>query len=200
VAYKIGLTGNIGCGKSEVGAMLRELGAEYIDADRVVHELLGAGSAVAERVIERFGPQVRAADGGVDRRRLGQIVFNDRPALAELEEIVVPGVRAEIRRRVAASSAPVVVVDAIKLIEGGLAREMDTVWVVVCDPADQRRRLTELRGLTAEEAEARIAAQPPQEEKLPFAEVVIDNRGRLDQTRRQVEAAWRRTAGAKIAP
>jgi dephospho-CoA kinase len=170
--------------------MLRELGAEYVDADAIVHGLLASGQQVAQSVIAHFGESIRAADGGVDRRALGRVVFGQPDLLRELEEIVVPAVRAEIRRRLAATTAPVIVVDAIKLIESGLAQELDALWVVACDPTEQRRRLSELRGMTADEAEARIAAQPPQEEKVRLADVVIDNGGRLEATRAQVIAAW----------
>lgn len=192
MTVKIGLTGGIGCGKSAVGAVLRELGAEYADADRLVHELLAAGSPVVEQVAGRFGTEVLAADGGVDRKRLGAIVFGDRAALRDLEDLLHPAVRAELRRRMAASTAPAFVLDAIKLIEGGLYRDVDSVWVVTCEPAEQRRRLVELRGMAPEEAEARIAAQPPQAERLPYAQVVIANDGSLADVRRQVEEAWGR--------
>jgi dephospho-CoA kinase len=192
MTVKIGLTGGIGCGKSAVGAVLRELGAEYADADRLVHELLAAGSPVLEQVAGRFGTEVLAADGGVDRKRLGAIVFGDRAALRDLEDLLHPAVRAELRRRMAASTAPAFVLDAIKLIEGGLYRDVDSVWVVTCEPAEQRRRLVELRGMAPEEAEARIAAQPPQAERLPYAQVVIANDGALADVRRQVEEAWGR--------
>jgi dephospho-CoA kinase len=192
MTVKIGLTGGIGCGKSAVGAVLRELGAEYADADRLVHELLAAGSPVLEQVAGRFGTEVLAADGGVDRKRLGAIVFGDRAALRDLEDLLHPAVRAELRRRMAASTAPAFVLDAIKLIEGGLYRDVDSVWVVTCEPAEQRRRLVELRGMAPAEAEARIAAQPPQAERLPYAQVVIANDGALADVRRQVEEAWGR--------
>ena len=198
--YKIGLTGNIGCGKSAVGDMLQELGADYVDADQLVHELLAAESPLVADVVARFGPEVLDPDGGVDRRRLGAIVFADWAALRDLERLLHPAVRSEIRRRMASSSAAAIAVDAIKLIEGGLFREVDSVWVVTCEPAEQRRRLIELRGLTAEEVEARIAAQPPQREKLPYADVVIDNSGSLGATRRQVARAWKRLVGARMSP
>jgi dephospho-CoA kinase len=195
VTIRLGLTGNIGCGKSAVGAMLRELGADYVDADAIVHELLAGGQEIAESVIARFGESMRTPDGGVDRRALGRLVFGHPALLHELEEIVVPGVRAEIRQRLANTTAPVIVVDAIKLIESGLARELDALWVVACDRTEQRRRLIELRGMTADEAEARVGAQPPQEEKLRLADVVIDNGGSLEATRDQVIAAWARLTG-----
>jgi dephospho-CoA kinase len=198
VTIRLGLTGNIGCGKSAVGAMLRELGAEYVDADAIVHQLLASRQTVAEAVINRFGESMRAADGGVDRRALGRLVFGNPDLLRELEAIVVPGVRTEIRRRLAESSAPVIVVDAIKLIESGLARELDRLWVVACDPAEQRQRLIELRGMTPDEAQARIGAQPPQVEKIRLADVVIDNSGSLEATRAQVVAAWDHLTGNMV--
>lgn len=193
----IGLTGNIACGKSTVGRMLADLGAEYIDADRLVHELLGPGTPETAAVAERFGPDYLGPDGGVDRRRLGALVFADPAALRDLEAILHPAVLRLIEERVARSSKPVVVVDAIKLIESGLHRAAESVWVVTCSPEQQRARLVHERGLTAAEAEQRIAAQPPGTEKLRYADVVIDNSGPLAETRRQVEAAWRRVLGAE---
>jgi dephospho-CoA kinase len=187
---RIGLTGNIACGKSTVGRLLVARGAEYIDADRLVHALMEPAAPENARIVERFGPDVRAPDGRIDRARLGAIVFADPAALRDLEAILHPGVRAEIRRRIDGSTAPVVVVDAIKLIEGGLADEMDAVWVVTCPRAEQVRRLTAERGLTAEQAAIRIDAQNPQEEKVRRATVVIDNSGSLDATERQIDAAW----------
>lgn len=188
--YLIGLTGGIACGKSAVGQLLRRLGADYVDADHVVHELLGPGGAAVGPILARFGEGVRVPHGGIDRKALGAIVFRDTTALRELEAIVHPLVRPEIRRRIAAATAAVVVVDAIRLIESGLADECDSVWVVTCPPEEQRRRLVELRGLTAEEADARVAAQPPQASRLARADVVIENAGSLDDLERQVREAW----------
>jgi dephospho-CoA kinase len=167
-------------------------GAEYIDADRLVHALMEPGTPENERIVARFGPDVQAADGRIDRPRLGAIVFADAAALKDLEAILHPSVRAEIRRRLAASTAPIFVVDAIKLLEGGLAREMDAVWVVVCPRAEQVRRLVAERGLSAEQAETRISAQGSQEEKARQATVVIENGGTLAETERQVDAALAR--------
>jgi dephospho-CoA kinase len=200
LAYKIGLTGNIGCGKTTVGAMLQELGADYVDADQLVHELLGADSPIVDQVARRFGTDLVKADGSIDRRRLGAIVFADAAALRELEALLHPAVRVVVRRRMAEATAPAIVVDAIKLIESGLYKEMNSVWVVTCESAEQQRRLIQLRGLTVEEVQARVAAQPPQADKLPFADVVIDNSGAPEATRRQVIAAWERSVGANIRP
>lgn len=190
--YRIGLTGNIACGKSTVGRLLAERGAEYVDADRLVHALMEPGTPENAAIVARFGPSVRDDDGRIDRRALGTLVWTDPAALKALEAILHPGVRAEVRRRLDATTAPATVVDAIKLIEGGLYREMDAVWVVTCPRAEQVRRLVETRGLSVEEAEARIAAQGPQEEKVRHATVVIENDGSLADLERQVDAAWRR--------
>src|SRR5579884_1209251 len=188
--YIIGLTGNIGTGKSTVAAMLAELGAEVIDADRLAHELMAPGRPEWEQIVARFGPEILRPDGTIDRRKLGAIVFRDPAALAALERILHPAVRARIRERFAATERPVVVVEAIKLLEGVLYREVDAVWVVTADRDTQLARLVASRGLSREEAEARLAAQGDQAEKVARADVVIDNRGDLRDTQRQVLAAW----------
>jgi dephospho-CoA kinase len=189
----IGLTGNIACGKSTVARMLAEMGAYVIDADAIAHEVIRKGTPAHEAILRRFGPGILRADGEIDRRRLGEIVFRDPAALRDLEAIVHPAVLAEIQQRVlACPDAPAIVIEAIKLIESGFARACDSLWVVTCPEPEQVRRLMEDRGLTEEEARMRIRAQPPQEEKVRQADVVIDNSGDLEATRRQVEAAWRR--------
>lgn len=190
MTYRIGLTGNIACGKSTVGRLLAARGAEYVDADRVVHQFMEPGTAEYGRIVARFGAAVLGSNSRIDRAALGTIVWNDPAALAELEGIVVPATRAEIRRRLAESTASAVVVDAIKLIEAGLHREVDAVWVVTCPRDEQLRRLTEERGMDHEQAVARIDMQAPQEEKIRHATVLIQNSGSLADLERQVEAAW----------
>jgi dephospho-CoA kinase len=188
--YLIGLTGNIATGKSTVARMLGELGAEVIDADRLAHELMAPGTPEWRRLVGRFGRDILHADGSVDRRQLGELVFSDPGALRDLERILHPGVRARIRARVARTDASVVVIEAIKLLEGGLYREVDAVWVVTADRPVQLQRLLAERGLTRSEAEARIDAQGPQAEKVARADVVIDNSGNKAATKAQVRAAW----------
>ncbi|MFN3762027.1 MAG: dephospho-CoA kinase [Anaerolineae bacterium] len=186
----IGLTGNIATGKSTVARMLRDLGATVIDADRVAHEVMRAGTPIHQAVVEAFGPQVLRPDGEIDRARLGAMVFSDPQALARLEAIVHPAVLEEVARRIAAAPTPIVVVEAIKLIESGMAEGLDALWVTTCPFEEQVRRLMADRGLTRQEAELRVRAQPPQEAKIARADVVISTDGSLEETRAQVEAAW----------
>ncbi len=188
--HRIGLTGNIATGKSTVGRMLAELGAEVIDADRITHAVLAIGGAAYDDVVAAFGVDILTPDGTIDRGKLGGIVFSDAEALAQLERLVHPPVIAEVGRRIAASTAPVVVVEAIKLLESGVADDYDAIWVTTCPETAQVKRLMKSRHLTREEALRRIHAQPPQVEKLARADVVIDTRGSLAETRAQVIAAW----------
>lgn len=188
--YVIGLTGNIACGKSVVLAMLADLGAETIDADRVAHAVMAPGQPTAERVIAEFGAGVRGTDGGIDRRALGAIVFADPARLRRLDELTHPPTVTAIRERVAASDRPVVVIDAIKLFEAGMAGDCDQIWVVICDADQQIARLMRRNGYDRAEARRRIDAQPPAAEKVARAGVVIDNSGSLEDTEAQVRAAW----------
>jgi dephospho-CoA kinase len=188
----IGLTGNVGTGKSTVAGMLAELGAETIDADEVAHEVMHAGSPVYTQIAAAFEPRVLTPGGEIDRKRLGEIVFADPAALARLEALVHPAVIAEVGLRIAASTAPAVVVEAIKLIEAGMADGCDSVWVTTCKPRQQVYRLMGGRRLSRAEAEQRVRAQPPQEAKIARADVVIDTCGTLAHTRAQVRAAWER--------
>ena len=186
----IGLTGNIGTGKSTVARMLAELGAKTIDADQVAHQVMRAGTRAYTAIVETFGPEVLSPDGEIDRGRLGALVFADPAALARLEAIVHPATLEAVAARVAAAAANVVVIEAIKLIEAGMAEIYDSLWVTTCPPEQQIQRIVAARGLSQAEAEQRVRAQPPQEEKIARADVVIDTSGTLAQTREQVRAAW----------
>ncbi|MGC8838871.1 MAG: dephospho-CoA kinase [Anaerolineae bacterium] len=195
--YVIGLTGNIATGKSEVLRILRDLGAYVVDADQRVHRLLRRGTPVYQQVVEAFGTGILDEAQEIDRRRLGARVFADPEALARLERIVHPAVIAEVERElreVAQRGAHrVAVVEAIKLLESGLADGLcDEVWVVHARPEQQVARLMATRGLTEEEARQRLAAQPPQEAKEARADWVVDNSGPLEATRQQIRAAWAR--------
>jgi dephospho-CoA kinase len=189
---RIGITGPIGCGKSVVAGMLAEHGAVVIDADHVVREVY-EDAAVREAVVDRFGPDVRMPDGSIDRRALARIVFDDAGALRDLEAIVHPAVRPRILAGIDnadTARAPAVVVEAIKLVESGLARLCDEVWLVTCDPPIQRGRLRE-RGVPEDDADRRIAAQRHLRDRVePVATRRIDTSGSLHDTRTHVAAAW----------
>ena len=188
--YLIGLTGNIATGKSTVAEMLAALGATTIDADRVVHQIMRQDSEVYDQVLAAFGPDVIGSDGEINRQRLGRIVFSDPAELHRLEEIVHPAVGIEVRQRVARAKTPVVVVEAIKLIEAGWHRLCQALWVTTCPPEQQIDRLIAQRSLGYEEARQRVTAQPPQSQKISLANVVIDTSGNIAKTRQQVEVAW----------
>ncbi len=187
----IGLTGNIACGKSTVAKMLAELGAEIIDADTIAHQVMAPPGPVYEAIVREFGPGIVAPDGTIDRRALGRIVFNDPSALRRLDQLVHPTTSRVIRELIATSHARIVVVEAIKLIESGTYRICAAVWLVTCSREQQVERLMRTRGLTREDAERRIDAQSPIEEKIPYATTIIDNSGTLEETHRHVVQAWR---------
>lgn len=189
-SYVVGLTGNIASGKSAVARILAELGADVIDADEIAHEVLGPGTPETAQVAGRFGTAVIGPDGGVDRPALGRIVFDDGAALADLEGIVHPATRRRIFERLAESTAQVAVIEAIKLLEGPLVDQVDTVWVVAAAPELRTQRLIRDRGLTPEAARQRVDAQNPEAAKIERADVVIRNESTLDDLRAQVVAAW----------
>jgi len=188
---RIGLTGPIGCGKSTVAGWLAEAGAAVVDADAIARDVTLPGEPALDAVIERFGSDVRRQDGSLDRAALGRIVFSDPAALRDLEAIIHPAVRPRIEASVAAAEdagARAVVVEAIKLVEAGYARQCDEVWLVVCDAGDQRERLAG-RGLSERDAGERIAAQGDLATELrPFATRVVDTSGPPAATRAVVDA------------
>jgi len=187
----IGLTGNIGAGKSTVLAMLAALGARPIDADKVAHEVMEPGQPAYQQIVAAFGPEIAPDNGPIDRPRLGQIVFSDPAALARLEGIVHPAVFQRIRALLAETTAPVAVIEAIKLLEAGLSRQLcDTVWVVIAPREQQIERLMRTRNLSRADALLRIDSQPPQAAKIAQADVVIDNSGSLAETEAQVKRAY----------
>lgn len=160
-AVRIGLTGPIGCGKSTVAGWLATRGAVAIDADAVARAVTAPGEEAHDAVLARFGDAVRGPGGTLDRSALAHLVFSDAAGLADLEAIVHPVVRARILATIAAADregAAAVVIEAIKLVEGGLAELCDEVWLVTCAPDVQRQRLAS-RGMVADDAERRIAAQ-----------------------------------------
>lgn len=194
----LALTGGIASGKSTIARRLAELGAVVVDADAIVRDVQSPGSPVLRAIAAAFGDHVLGADGALDRAALGAVVFADDDARARLNAIVHPAVRDESARRFAAAfaadPAAVVVYDVPLLVEA----RVDDPWdvVVVADaPAELRaRRLIELRGLTAQEAAARLAAQASDEARRAIADVVIDTSGTVAETIAQVDELWARLA------
>ena len=189
----IGLTGPIGCGKTTVAGWLADRGAVVVDADVVAREMTAPGRPAHDAILSLFGDGVRATDATLDRAALARVVFRDPVYLAQLEAIVHPVVRPRILELVAEASkagAPAVVIEAIKLVEGGLSQICDEVWLVTCDPVVQRERIVD-RGATRADADARMATQAGMTERLRSdATRVIDTSGPTADARARVAAAW----------
>ena len=188
---RVGLTGGIGAGKSEVSARLAAQGAVVIDADAIAREVVEPGTEGLAEVVGAFGPGVLLPDGRLDRPRLGEIVFADPELRGKLNEIVHPRVgarMAELERE--AGPASIVVHDVPLIAESGRTDAYDLVVVVDVPPRVQLDRLVRRRGMTREQAEARMAAQASREERLAIADIVIDNSGSLAELDRQVGDLW----------
>ncbi len=194
--YVIGLTGNIGTGKSVVRRMLEHLGALGIDADAFSHRAIAKGAPGYNQVIQTFGRWILDSQGEIDRARLGRLVFSDPQALAQLEAIIHPLVIQAVDWLIGRSNKPVVVVEAIKLLEAEMHKSCDSVWVVVAPPEVQLARLVQRRKMSESEARQRIQAQSPQQAKVAAARVIINNAGSFEDTWRQVSAAWQKTVPA----
>ncbi len=203
----VGLTGGIGCGKSTVAAMMSELGCRVLNADRMAHALIAPGEPAYDEIRRQFGPNVLAADGSIDRARLAAVVFADAAKLASLNAIVHPGVLRELDRELERLSRidphGVAVIEAALLIESGYNQRLDRLVLVTCTREQQLERLTNPafgRAMSREQAEKRIAAQMPLEEKRKLAHDEIDCSGSLEYTKRQVRMLveqFRQMAGSR---
>ncbi|MBD8477292.1 dephospho-CoA kinase [Microbacterium sp. CFBP 8794] len=196
----LALTGGIASGKSTISGFLAAKGAVVVDADAIVREVQAPGTPVLDGIAAEFGPEVLRADGSLDRAALGARVFGHPDRLAALNALVHPAVRAEsVRRfRAALDADPeaVVVYDVPLLAEARAGDEWDLVVVAHAPAAVRVRRLVETRGMSEDDARARIASQVSDDERLALADVVIDTAADLDATRRQVDELWARVAEA----
>lgn len=188
---RVGLTGGIGSGKSEVSRRLGALGAVVIDADAVAREVVAPGTAGLAEVAQAFEPEMLLPDGSLDRERLGEAVFASPELRARLNAIVHPRVRARMAELESAAGPGAIVVHDVPLIaENNLASNYDLVVVVDALPAVQARRLMRQRGMTREQVRARIAAQASRDQRLAIADIIIDNSGTLAELDRQVGELW----------
>lgn len=189
----VGLTGGIGSGKSTVAAMLAARGAVVIDADQIAREQAAPGGAAYQPMIDRFGPDIVMPDGTIDRAKVAAQVFKDAQALADLNAITHPRIREELGRRVLeqATTDHIVLMD-VPLLAETTRKDWGLAAVLVVDtPVDVAvARLVEQRGMTEDDARARVASQASREERLALADHVIENGGRRDDLEREVDAAW----------
>jgi dephospho-CoA kinase len=194
----VGLTGGIGAGKSEVTRRFAALGATIIDADAIAHEVVAIGTPGLDAVVATFGAEMLAEDGSLDRAKLGELVFRDQDARARLNAIVHPLVGARVAELMAAVAARdpdgIVVNDVPLIVEAGIADRYDVIVVVDTPVEAQLDRLTRLRGMSEEAAQARIAAQASREQRLAIADHVIVNDGDLAALDAQVNDVWSRLA------
>lgn len=190
---RVGLTGGIGCGKSTVAEIMRELYCRVLDADAVARDLAEPGQPAYKEILATFGPEILSPDGQMDRAKMAHLVFHDASKLAKLNQILHPRVIAEQNRQLEEIAwmdpHAIAVIEAALLIEAGYHLGMDRLIVVWCRPDQQIERVTNPRGrnMSRQDAEARMAAQMPLDEKRRLATDEIDNSGSLAATRRQVE-------------
>jgi dephospho-CoA kinase len=198
---KVGLTGSIAVGKSYVLSVLAELGCVTFDADKIAHLVMQPGRPACDDLVREFGESVLAADGSIDREKLGLIVFADHARRARLNEIVHPRVIEEQNRLLAEAEARdpngIAVIDAALMIESGGYKRFDKLIVVYCDRETQIERLMRRNNITREDAQRRIAAQMSSEEKLRYADYRIDTAGTLEQARQRVIEVYERLFARK---
>ncbi|MDD5558065.1 dephospho-CoA kinase [Candidatus Methylomirabilis sp.] len=197
----LGLTGGICSGKSTVAEMFQRLGATVIDADQVAHELVEPDQPLFEAVASAFGREIVGADGRIDRRRLGTMVFADHEARRRLEAILHPAIIEECERRIRqaeVSGTSICLVNAALLIESGWHARCDAVILVEASEAIQLDRLVRSRGLSRGEALLRIRSQMPQHEKRCHVHYVIENDGPLKEAERQVKAVWKQVCAQTV--
>ena len=198
--YLIALTGGIAAGKSVIGARLAELGAVHIDADELAREVVAPGEPALARIVEQFGPSVIGVDGALDRSTLGAIIFSDPAQRAHLNAITHPMVRARAKKLMAEAEAAnptaVVVYNVPLLVETGPVEGYDLVVVAMASEDVRLSRLTDVRGMSLDEARGRIAAQATDEQRRAVADVVITTGGTMDETLAQIDELWARVVAS----
>ena len=191
---KVGLTGSIAVGKSHVLELLRELGARTVDADQIARECVDPGTSGLSAVVREFGGEVLNRDGSLDRAKLGAIVFGDQAKREKLNSILHPFIIARqdeiMRQWESETPSAIAIIDAALMIESGGYKRFDKLIVVHCQPEIQIQRLMKRNSLSREEAVGRVQTQMPQEEKMTYADYLIDTSGEFAETRRQVESLW----------
>jgi dephospho-CoA kinase len=197
----VGLTGGIASGKSTVSRYLRELGAEIIDADVLARELVLPQSPAWQEIVAHFGAKILDGDNFLQRKKLGEIIFQSPPERKVLNEILHPRIKEKTAELISLwrerKDPPLLVVDAPLLIEAGMAGLVDEVWVVAVPIELQLQRLKERDKISAAEAQKRLAAQMPLQEKTKYAARVIDNSGTREETREKIFALWQQVTGVK---
>ena len=191
----VGLTGGIASGKSVVSRYLHELGAHIIDADQIAREIVYPHSPALQEIIRHFGKDLVNEDGSLKRKELGRMIFRDPEKRNILNRIMHPRIDAQITLELeqcrSQKDLPLIVIDAALLLETGLARLVDEIWLVDVPEELQIKRLRERDGLTEEEARRRLQAQMPLAEKRKYADRIIDNSGQIEETRKQIEKLWK---------
>jgi len=191
----IGLTGGIGSGKSTVSKFLAHLGAVVIDADKVGHEVFKPSTKAWQEVVDAFGQGIISADGTIDRRKLGEIVFSNPGARAKLNQIMHPLIYEQVKSRMeeyGRKGVAIIIVEAPLLLEVGWKSLVDEVWVTSASEATVIKRLKEQKGLSETQSLARIRTQLTDEERIRQADVVIDTDCALDELKERIEALWRK--------
>jgi dephospho-CoA kinase len=189
----IGLTGGIASGKSTVSAKLKQLGAAIIDADLLSREVVSKGEIAYNRIVQCFGENILLPSGQINRKRLGSIVFSDKEKLALLNSITHPEIINKVKDRIQelkAAGEKVIVVDAAILIEMGLYKYMDSVWVVTVDKETQIKRLIERDRYDYRESENRINSQFTNDVRRKYADVIIDNNNSMEEVEKRLEELW----------
>lgn len=198
----IGLTGSIASGKSMVSSILEDLGAKIIDADKIARKVVLPGTEGLKLVISEFGGDIIDNTGALDRRKLGEYVFSDEDKLKKLNEILHPLILTKINRELNElkqnGTVHAAVLDAPLLIECGLHKVVDEVWLVIADDVLRLQRLMKRDGLNEQQARARMLSQLPQEEKLRYADIIIENNGKLNHLRKKVKQLYKERMGNKV--